>query len=318
MKRSELVDAAVEIAEEYAGDGFKLTLRQLYYQLVARGLSPNGQKYYTRLGNALGDARLGGACRVDIVEDRGRSVRSGYYTAFYHDVEEALATAADEVHELPLTHLHVHPWYGQRIHVSVWVEKDALAGVFEPVCNKLGVGWFPCKGYPSISSLLEYLNHLKDAQAAHPGPDGFDAAVVLYFGDHDPDGMEIPQSADRTLLRLINEARGAPHADEVPFIEFVRVALTKEQIDKYKPVPFPAKITSSRFPKYVRDTGLRDAWELDALDPKILQALINKEVSSRFDRSTYDAYKTVIDDARASMRMRMEDPEWIAGALAGD
>lgn len=55
-----LIAQANEIVEQYRAQGFVLTLRQLYYQFVARGLIPNRQSEYKRLGSVINDARLAG------------------------------------------------------------------------------------------------------------------------------------------------------------------------------------------------------------------------------------------------------------------
>ena len=71
LKRSELITHAVSIAHDYAAQGLTLTLRQLYYQFVSRGLEISSQKAYNRLGAALAKARYDGLFPIDAIEDRG-------------------------------------------------------------------------------------------------------------------------------------------------------------------------------------------------------------------------------------------------------
>jgi len=47
------IEQANAILTEYAGQGFTLTLRQLFYQFVARQLVENMQANYDTLGNAF-------------------------------------------------------------------------------------------------------------------------------------------------------------------------------------------------------------------------------------------------------------------------
>ncbi len=70
------IQAAREIIAEYVQNGFDLTLRQLYYQFVARDLIPNTQRSYKRLGSLINDARLAGEIDWDHLVDRTRSLQS--------------------------------------------------------------------------------------------------------------------------------------------------------------------------------------------------------------------------------------------------
>jgi hypothetical protein len=309
VKPHEIVAHANTIAREYRLQGLRLTLRQLYYQFVARGLTANGQKVYKRIGAAMTSARLAGDFDVELIEDRGRSISDGGYGWSVLDVEEGLHIAAETVQDIPDEHIFAARWEGQRRFVSVWVEKKALSGVFQRPCLDLGVSLFPCAGYPSVSALYAFLQAVRSAKRAHAG---LEEVVVLYFGDHDPDGWEIPRSAARNLATL-NDTYGVV---DLP-IRFERVALNMDQIEAFDPPPFPAKVTSSRYQRYVQEHGTNDAWELDALDPGELQRLIRDEVSSRFDSRVHREVASSVGSARAELRRRMSDPEWIREALGG-
>ena len=69
------IDQANEIIEEFEKQGFDLTLRQLYYQFVARGLIENTMKSYKRLGSAVNDGRMAGMIDWNSIIDRGRNLR---------------------------------------------------------------------------------------------------------------------------------------------------------------------------------------------------------------------------------------------------
>jgi len=56
-KSRAIIRKANEIIEEYSAQGYSLTLRQLYYQFVARGLIPNTERSYKSLGSIINDAR---------------------------------------------------------------------------------------------------------------------------------------------------------------------------------------------------------------------------------------------------------------------
>lgn len=75
-KRLAVVKQANVIIEEYQAQGFRLTLRQLYYQFVARGFIANNQKEYALLGSTINDGRLCGLIDWHAIEDRTRNLRS--------------------------------------------------------------------------------------------------------------------------------------------------------------------------------------------------------------------------------------------------
>lgn len=307
LTRADILSHALNIMNEFEADGMKLTLRQMYYQFVGRGICPNGQAHYKRIGDVLTDARYAGEYPIEGLEDRGREVHNGDFTVCDDHVPTALQTAANTIRWLPDGTINIDRWYGQPNHVSVWVEKQALEGVFEPVCTELGVSWFACKGYPSVSALWSWI---QAAEKAHD--DGtVNNCTVLYFGDHDPDGWEIPRSALRNLQKLM-EVKGSGLT-----VNFERVALNMDQVDQYNPPPFDAKITSARFQSYVDEHGTTEAWELDALEPRVLRNLIRSEVERRFNYRIYEKQMAIRDARRAEVRARMKDPEWVRTALAG-
>ena len=298
MNPAEIVDHALSIAREYRREhSMTLTLRQMYYQFVARGLIENGQRAYQRIGKALTAARYSGRYPVEWLEDRGRTVHAGSVLGDSTDVDEALSSAADELMDAPEMWLSRARWYGQPKHVSVWVEKEALSGVFERPCNQLGVSWFACKGYPSVSALKSWVDRVEWCARAGSARE----AIVLYFGDHDPDGFEIPRSAERNVAKL---RALIPRSDLS--VRFERIALSIEQVHEHSPPPFPAKPTSVRFRSYVEEHGIDDAWELDALNPNILRDLITENIARHFDPEIYAVNEETVRDRRDEMRARMD------------
>lgn len=324
LTRSEILEHAVDIAQEFASDGMDITLRQLYYQFVSRGLTGSGQNVYKRIGDVVTEARYTGEFPLEQLVDRGRSIAPGDYTRFDVDPQVALSQAAGIIRSVPGMLLGVDRWQGQSTFVSVWVEKQALEGIFQPICDTLGVSWFACKGYPSVSALWQWLQRAKqvcyttetrylhwpggaETEEHHDGK--ADRCVVLYFGDHDPDGWEIPRSAERNLRRLMQ-------LRDIPLdLEFRRIALNMDQIRRYNPPPFEAKITSARYKGYVREHDTQDAWELDALNPRTLRALIEDNVSAYFDSRIHARKERECEEAQDELRLRMESEDFIRSTL---
>jgi len=134
-----------EICEEYADLGMRVTVRQLYYQFVSRGLEANGQKVYKPLVSILSKARLDGLFPMDLIEDRGRTVTTSNIAGEF-SVRQGVAATARDLREAPSGYLWSGMWFGQPTVPVVWVEKEALSGVFEEPCTRLDVGLFACKG----------------------------------------------------------------------------------------------------------------------------------------------------------------------------
>lgn len=256
LRKIELANA---IIAEYAEQGFSLTLRQLYYQFVARDIIPNKQSEYKVLGSVINDARLAGLIDWDAIEDRTRNLRS-----------IATWTTPTSILENAASSFRGNLWMNQDNYCEVWIEKDALIGVIEPVCNELRVPYFACRGYSSQSEQWEAGQRLSRAVQAGKN------VHVFHLGDHDPSGIDMTRDNEDRLRMFINV-----HADEGMF-EIHRLALNMQQVKKHKPPPNPAKQTDSRFTGYATKYGNK-SWELDALEPKVIAQLIRTNVDSLID-----------------------------------
>ena len=115
-----------EIIENYQAQGFTMTLRQLYYQLVTRNVIPNQERSYKNIGRLISDARLAGLIDWDAIEDHIRvPVIPNEFTGL-----KDLVRAALQSYRLPR-------WAGQKYYVELCVEKDALSGVLAPLGGEL-------------------------------------------------------------------------------------------------------------------------------------------------------------------------------------
>jgi len=255
MKKQTLlvIAQAIRIIEGYEKMGLRLTLRQLYYQFVSRDWIPNTEESYKRIGSIINDARMCGLIDWDSIEDRTRSLRS--HSSFKNPKEVLRAAAAS---------YHLDRWANQECRVEVWCEKEALIGVFARVATKWDCPFFACKGYPSQTAKWQAAQRMIEYQNAGQSP------VLLYFGDHDPSGIDITRDIRDSMATF-----GAS-----VFVE--RLALNKSQVDEYAPPPNPAKMSDSRSKQYVAKYGM-SSWELDALDPPVLMSLVEDAVKKYRD-----------------------------------
>jgi hypothetical protein len=271
-----VIEAADQIIGEYAGQGHSLTLRQLYYQFVARDLLGNSQKNYKRLGDIISKARRAGMIDWNAIVDRTRFLRS---VASWDGPEDIVRTCAAQ--------FTVDHWADQPNRPEVWVEKDALVGVMEVGCDPWQCPYFSCRGYASDSELWSAAMRLKSYAVAGQSP------VVYHFGDHDPSGIDMTRDIE-ARLQLFGGNRLAD------VLEVKRIALNMEQVEEYSPPPNPAKETDSRFEGYWREYG-EESWELDALSPTTLSELIAAEMKAIIVKKKWKAAEAEQAAGRAAL-----------------
>lgn len=268
------IEAANGIIEEYTADGYDLTLRQLYYQFVSRGIIANNLKSYNRLGDIVSKGRRAGLIDWDSIVDRTRNLQ-----------KSATWESPAAIVRIVAAQFRYDRWENQPSYVECWFEKDALMGVFERISNELRVPFFSCRGYTSDSEIWSAAQRLKEKHEE----DGKDV-VILHFGDHDPSGLDMTRDI-RDRLNLFGAAG----------VDVRRLALNMEQVRRYRPPPNPAKLTDSRFAGYEKLHG-RESWELDALDPRTLAALVRGEVESLIDDEQWAEDETREKDARTELQ----------------
>jgi hypothetical protein len=258
-----VIERANSIISEFMAQGFVLTLRQLYYQFVARALIENKQTEYKRLGSIIKDGRRAGLIDWSAIEDRTREVQ---FHPSWKSPSTIIEAVADQYRE--------DPWRDQLYRPEVWIEKDALLGVIEGVCTEWRVPYFACRG--NNSETLQYQagkrfdRHLADGLIP----------IVLHLGDHDPNGIDMTRdNRDRLAMFTRHD------------IEVRRLALNMDQVERYAPPPNFAKETDTRHAAYVRDYGTTECWELDALAPTVIAGLVDAEVEALIDRNAWDAAK---------------------------
>jgi hypothetical protein len=257
-----IIEKANEICVEYQAQGYNLTLRQLYYQFVARALIANKDSEYKRLGSIVNDARLAGLLDWNHIEDRTRNLMSNSHWA---TPEGILRSAAHS--------FRLDKWDNQVWRLEVWVEKEALAGIVEKASRALDVAYFACRGYVSQSEM-----HVAAMRMRAYEDDGC-LTKILHLGDHDPSGIDMTRDIQERLHLFGAET------------EVVRIALNMDQVRLYNPPPNPAKLTDSRCTKYLEEYG-DESWELDALDPATLEKLIRSHIAIHVDK---EQLKEVLD-----------------------
>jgi hypothetical protein len=161
-------------------------------------------------------------------------------------------------------------WATQRHHVEVWIEKEALLGVIEAICEELRVPYCAHRGSASSSFVYEAGKRL--ARISDLGR----KCVVLHLADHDPTGIHMTDDLEERLSLYARRR-----------IVVRRIALTLTQARRLP--PNTAKEDDSRYDAYVEQFGTTDCWELDALPPNVLVDLIRTNVEQLIDADAWDA-----------------------------
>lgn len=254
QKNIERLEEINEIIEEYGAQGYKLTLRQLYYQLVSRDIIPNKQSEYAKLSHLLKNGRMGGVVDFDAIEDRIRVPKRPYWV---NGVTDAIN---DTIKQYRLDRQE-----GQDVYIECWSEKDALSNILYRVSSHYHIYLVINRGYSSCTAMHD----------AHERFEDHDNNVILYMGDHDPSGLDMVRDIQDRLDEFGSN------------VEVVPVALTTSQVRQYDPPPNPAKITDPRAKWYIKEYG-GTSWEVDALEPRALHKLLEQHIECRIDIGKFD------------------------------
>ncbi len=261
------------IIREYQAEGFRLTLRQLYYQFVARDLIPNTERSYKRLGRIVSDARLAGIIDWEAIEDRTRQLEK---LPQWDSVSSILEASARQ--------FRYDAWADQPVRVEVWIEKDALTGVIEQVCRSWQVPFFACRGYSSQSAQWEAGQRFEAYDRDHD-----QRTIILHLGDHDPSGIDMTRdNKDRLFMFACDR------------VTVRRLALNYDQVEAYNPPPNPTKLTDSRARDYLQVFG-SSCWELDALPPSVIADLVDDAIRAEMDPLAWEGSMQRQQDARDAL-----------------
>lgn len=296
-----------EIIEIYQKMNYKLTLRQLYYQLVSQNIIPNKLSEYTKIGDLLVKGRMCGIVDWDAIEDRVRVPRLPYYA---HDINDAIK---DTVNQFRLNRMRT-----QNVYIELWVEKDALSAVLSRRTYYYHINLMVNRGYSSATAMFDAYQRL--VYQISQGK----KATILYLGDHDPSGLDMIRDIKKRLLEMLCNQPDAiaglydeinmgkseveydyrkaeaeygvlfgqnadyyelyvdGEIDELKLFVYTmfdlkHIGLTSEQIRLYEPPENPAKLKDPRAKWYVEKFGL-SSWEVDALKPEVLHEIIDTAV----------------------------------------
>lgn len=178
----------VAVCRQYQEAGDTLTLRQLYYQLVSKDYIPNHDKVYKKLSSLKDAVVYSGLVDWALFEDRGR-------VPIVAHTEKSIESALQET----ARHYRLDKQEGQDVHIEVWTEKDAISGILKKVTLPYSVHLVVNKGYSSSTAMYQaYTRFIKRINAGKK-------VKVLYFGDHDPSGLDMIRDVRTRILDMLTQ-----------------------------------------------------------------------------------------------------------------
>ena len=268
--QDELLSHILTVVRHYQQINIRLTNRGLYYKLVKANIIPNFIEVYKRLCTFFTDGRYAGIIDWEAIEDSGRVVER---KAHWDNIASIVDSAIDQ-YRLPR-------WSDQDYYVELYCEKQAMENTLRPVADKYHIYFGFNKGYSSAATIYELANRLNEQIQ-----DGKNT-VVLYLGDHDASGLDMIRDIRERVVEFLT--KGDNPVEEPVAFEILPLALTMEQIKQYGPPPNPAKQKDPRAKWYIKQFG-NISWELDALDPEVLQAIAEQGILKYLDMEKYNKW----------------------------
>ena len=233
-----LLEACLYVINDEPG---QITIRHLFYRLVGLGAIAKSEREYKALGRHLMKWRRAGLVSWSAFAD---NTRWYYGSQLFNDMDAALQNT--------VTAYRRNLWASQPDYVELWCEKDAIAAILLSVADRFGVKVFPLRGFASGTAIYNAAEIFKEQiERGHE-------VYVYYFGDYDPSGLAIDESAQRAL----SEDHGID-------VHFERVAVTPAQISDLNLPTRPTKKTDRRSKNFSGESV-----EIDAMPTEILHRLV--------------------------------------------
>jgi len=274
-----LVRRTKELIKEYDTEEIKLTIRQIFYRLVVSKEIPNNRSQYVYFDKVLTEARQKDLKFADTFEDDTRKIYHNIDIRYpYYEFTERINNRIDWVKTgYPVLDFNVC-LLQDKITV-ILLEKRTLRRIFENVLKDYPFILVVEGGFGSFSQMMEARKLIKDDNRE----------INLYcFGDFDDSGLLIQNTFLNQMRKYL----------KIHFDNVTKVALTKEQIEKYKlPVNPIKRSTHSKYklPYYV---------ELDALEPKLLKSLITECVDKDFDKDLWHSIQKTMNLRNRRLRKK--------------
>lgn len=263
--QAEMTDLLAAVRHQISMMDDRMTIRHLFYRLTSAGVIEKTESAYRNLCSHLTNWRKAGDIPFEAFVDSTR----------WHRGNAGFDTLEDALHECAATYRR-NVWRDSNHHVELWVEKDAIGSIVTEAAYKHGVMVFVCRGFASLSSLFDasqsFKQHIREGRECH----------VLYFGDRDPSGLKIDESAEYAFR----------HTFDVN-VDFRRVAVTPDQIERHQLPTRPTKRTSSHARGFEGESV-----EIDAMEPATIKQLVHESIEQFIDPHTLEVLRLAENEER--------------------
>lgn len=233
-----------------------MTVRQMFYRMLNYGYEKT-ETFYNKIQRQLQEMRLSGALPFELIADNTRS----WYKPRTH---KGLASMLEETKYFYRRDL----WDDADCNVEIWLEKEALRGVFYRITNEYDVPLFVSRGFSSLSFVYDSAIEIK--QRKKP-------TFVYLFTDHDPSGVKVAESIEKRFKEFGAGENG----------RFERIGLTAQHIYDYNLPDRPTK-------KGTHSRGFEGrSVELDAMEPQDLRGLVEDCILRHIDHDRLERLKRV-------------------------
>ncbi|MEO1616826.1 MAG: hypothetical protein AAFV88_13300 [Planctomycetota bacterium] len=255
------------IAGELAIECQPITLRGLFYRVVSAGFFPStDKKHYGKLQRLMSTLREYRWIPYEWIVD---NLRSTIKPSSWSGLEDFTETVRNSYRK--------NFWASLPNYVHVFVEKDAMAGVIDPVTHELDVSLSPVRGYTSDS----YAHAIGQSFRSIDKP-----IKCFYLGDFDPSGFDLERSLREKIEFHAEKPIGG---DEVTW---ERLALNQQDFDEFGLHELEVKLTDTRARSFIKEHGERCA-EVDALDPKVIRERVRNAIMQYVPSDEWERLKDV-------------------------
>lgn len=229
-------------------EDYPQSIRHVFYRMTNPRLPEpveKSERGYRHVQYRMVELRRAGRLPYHYITD---ATRRGYHTATFRNAGDFLRAMNG--------HYRADIWRECETYCEVWTESRSIAGIIEDDCKELAVSLYPAGGFSSITlayQAAEFIN--SEAQGR--------TVVIFYIGDYDPAGVLIDVAIERELRTHLS--RNIP-------LEFNRLAITKEQIERYDLPTKPRKETDRR------SNQVESTVEAEAMPARTLRQLLRPQI----------------------------------------
>ena len=272
-----LVDDVLAVLAAYA-DYLPLTVRQIFYRLVATVSFDKTETAYARLCEAIGRARRAGLIPFAAIRDDGAA---RYEAASWESLESFLDGVRRDARAFRLDRQD-----GQPVRLWTLCEAAGMAPMLARTAQPFSVPVLTSGGFDSLTAKHGLATELSSAMRSGV------QAEILHLGDLDPSGEHLFSSLAEDVSAMCRALCG-----EEPV--FTRLAVTRAQADEMNLPTAPPKKTDRR-----RFTG--DTVQAEAIPPDVLTGILHDAITARRDPAQADAVLNRERDIRDALLARLE------------